>query len=217
MVLGSYHGRLAEEAYAAPRATSATGRQPPGGAPAPGSTDAAQTLPRAGSEQVRVAEFTREAPLDQTGRTVSVRVEVENEMPTDPEQAAAQMADILQDRRSWSSKQQVRFAFVGAGSHDLVIRVLTPATTDKHCHPLRTLGEVSCFNGATVNLNGARWETGVPDYGSDLDGYRTYLINHEVGHYLGRGHVRCPDPGRPAPVMMQQTKGLEGCARNPWP
>ncbi|MDO5500356.1 MAG: DUF3152 domain-containing protein, partial [Propionibacteriaceae bacterium] len=159
----------------------------------------------------------REAPVEQTGRTVRVRVEVESEMPGDPDETAAVIADILQDERSWPAKQRVRFKFVGEGGHDLVIRVLTPATTDKRCQPLRTLGQVSCSIGNAVNLNGVRWEFGVPDYGDDLDGYRTYLVNHEVGHYLGLGHVDCPGPGKPAPVMMQQTKGLQGCARNPWP
>ncbi|WP_432559582.1 DUF3152 domain-containing protein [Granulicoccus sp. GXG6511] len=193
------------------------GRAQPAGPSEPVPDPVPPPVPRSGSGAVRVAQFTRAAPVEQTGRTVRVRVEVENEMPTDPEVAAAQAADILQDARSWSSKQRVRFAFVGAGGHDLVIRILTPTTTDTRCLPLRTLGEVSCSVGSAVNVNGIRWETGVPDYAGDLDGYRTYLINHEVGHYLGRGHVECPGPGKPAPVMMQQTKGLDGCARNPWP
>lgn len=227
LVLGSYHGRLAEQAHASPADAAADGLavpaapvEPPGGVPAPPPQEPnkpSTAVPPAGAGQVRVARFTRAAPLDQTGRTVRVRVEVEHEMPTDPERAAEQAAEILQDARSWPSKQRVRFAFAGEGGHDLVIRILTPGTTDRRCHPLRTLGEVSCSMGNAVNLNGVRWETGIPDYAGDLDGYRTYLINHEVGHYLGLGHVECPGPGLPAPVMMQQTKGLDGCARNPWP
>ncbi|MDO5682723.1 MAG: DUF3152 domain-containing protein, partial [Propionibacteriaceae bacterium] len=137
--------------------------------PAPGGQ---ANVPALGSNQVRVAAFTRAAPREQTGRTVRVRVEVEQEMPTDPDKAATQMAAVLQDPRSWSSKQRVRFAFVGEGAHDLVIRVLTPGTTDKRCLPLRTLGEVSCSTGNAVNLNGVRWETGIADYAGDLDGYR---------------------------------------------
>lgn len=228
LVIGSYHtsaGSSAPSGTAAsaePAATAGPGGEvaaDSGTPPSPTVEPVAPTtfVPQEGSGQVRVARFTRAAPGDQQGRRVRVRVEAENEMPVDPDRVAAQAADILQDRRSWPGKQRVRFDFVGDAQHDLVIRVLTPTTTDKRCFPLRTNGRVSCSTGAAVNLNGLRWVAGIPDYGDDLTGYRTYLVNHEVGHYLGLGHVECPGPGKPAPVMMQQTYGLEGCAKNPWP
>ncbi len=238
LVIGSYHTSTAPAGAPGPSATPedppapaqpATEAEaddrleapgPAAGSPA-GPAEAAEAtpelVPQAGSGQVRVAQFTRAAPAEQQGRRVRVRVEVENEMPVDPDQVAAQAATILQDKRSWPAKQKVRFDFVGAGTHDVVIRVLTPATTDKRCYPLRTNGRVSCSTGSAVNLNGHRWTGGIPDYDGDLPGYRTYLVNHEVGHYLGLGHVQCPGRGQPAPVMMQQTYGLDGCARNPWP
>ena len=93
----------------------------------------------------------------------------------------------------------------------------TPTTTDRLCAPYRTRGEVSCHHGNRVVLNAKRWLLGADSYGSDLTNYRRYLVNHEFGHALGKRHENCPGRGKLAPVMMQQTKGLGPCRKNPWP
>ncbi|GAB3624682.1 hypothetical protein GCM10027418_27670 [Mariniluteicoccus endophyticus] len=164
-----------------------------------------------------MARFARDAE-NKSGRRVRVRLEVENEVPVDVEQAARIAADTLQDQRSWTGRGGgIHFDFVGDQPADLTIHIATPATTDRRCLPLRTGGEVSCQNGNSVNLNARRWTEAVPDFRGDVPLYRQYLVNHEVGHYLGHGHVPCPGPGQKAPVMQQQTKGLDGCLANPWP
>ena len=66
-------------------------------------------------------------------------------------------------------------------------------------------------------LNAWRWANGAESYAGDLTNYRRYMVNHEFGHALGYGHRGCPSRGAPAPVMVQQTKGLGGCVANPWP
>ena len=94
----------------------------------------------------------------------------------------------------------------------------SPSLTAKLCAPLETtVQQVSCWNGARAVLNLTRWIRGASTYGDDLASYRNYLVSHEVGHGLGHGHVQCSGAGRPAPVMVQQTKDLEGCTAWPWP
>jgi hypothetical protein len=66
-------------------------------------------------------------------------------------------------------------------------------------------------------INAWRWVNGGPGYERNIDAYRQYVVNHEVGHALGYPHVRCPSPDVLAPVMLQQTLGLDGCRPNPWP
>ena len=52
----------------------------------------------------------------------------------------------------------------------------------------------------------------------NLRAYRIYLVTHECGHMLGLSHARCSGTRhRPAPVMLQQTRGLGHCTPNTWP
>ncbi len=158
------------------------------------------------------------APASTRGRLIRYDVRIEDDLEVDPDEAALLIADVLNDQRSWRGTGRWRFALVPAGQPaDLHAYLVTPGTTDVLCAPLLTRGEVSCQNGNKVVLNGKRWVLGADAYGSDLKNYRRYLVNHEVGHYLGYRHVQCPGKGRSAPVMMQQTKGLAGCRKNPWP
>jgi hypothetical protein len=80
--------------------------------------------------------------------------------------------------------------------------------------------EWSCRVGRFVIINQERWKHASPAWNAAhgaLRDYRHMVVNHESGHFLGLGHAGCPGPGRPAPVMMQQSKGLGGCHFNPWP
>lgn len=143
-------------------------------------------------------------------------VEVEEGLPVAPSSFAAKVESVLFDRRSWIAGG---YALQRVSSGPVAFRVVlaSPGTTDRLCAPLRTNGYFSCYMDGRAVLNHARWSGGAPPYAGDLASYRAYMVNHEVGHALGRGHRGCPGAGLPAPVMVQQTKGLFGCARNPWP
>jgi hypothetical protein len=117
---------------------------------------------------------------------------------------------ILSDPRSWIGTKQVALQRVEPNQNpDFIVSLTTTKTTHTLCGKEIPF-ETSCWNPASkrVVINVARWVRGAMAYGPDLAGYRTYVINHEVGHALGSGHAPCAENGAPAPVMMQQTFGV---------
>ncbi len=155
-------------------------------------------------------------------RVVRIGFQIEDGLGIDPEPVARKVARTLSDKRGWERADRIRFRFVTAaqlrpGEVDITVRLASPDTTDRLCAPLKTNGVVSCFNNHTAVLNARRWLDGVPYYADRLDLYRTYMVNHEVGHGLGHGHAHCPSPGAKAPTMQQQTLRMEGCVINPYP
>ena len=99
---------------------------------------------------------------------------------------------------------------------DVTFSIASPPTVDSLCAPARTNGVWSCRIDADVVLNSDRWLHMTPTY-EDLDEYRAYMVNHEVGHFLGYQHVDCGGDGQRAPVMLQQSMDLQGCSPNAWP
>lgn len=147
------------------------------------------------------------------GRVLRFAVEVEGGLPVDRAAFAARVTAVLADRRSW----RVAMQRVSSGRFDFRVTLAGPATTDRLCAPLPTNGLFSCAQDGRAVLNADRWLRGAETYRRALGRYRVYMVNHEVGHLLGRGHAYCGASGSAAPVMMQQTKGLEGCRPNAWP
>ena len=135
----------------------------------------------------------RVRPASTSGRLIRYDVRVEDNLDIEPDEAAKQIAAVLNDERSWRGTGRWRFELVRAGEQaELHAYVVTPGTTDRLCAPLLTRGEVSCQSGNKVVLNAKRWVLGADAYGRDLKNYRRYLVNHEFGHYLGYQHVQCP-------------------------
>ncbi|MEO7268789.1 MAG: DUF3152 domain-containing protein [Knoellia sp.] len=144
-------------------------------------------------------------------------VKVEGGVRVDPADVAQQVHATLNDPRGWTGNNGASFAAVADPARaDFVVYIASPPTTNRMCAPLRVGGKWSCAAGNKVVLNSDRWQLMTPTYG-DLGEYRAYMVNHEVGHFLGRGHVGCPKAGAAAPVMLQQSISLEGCRPNPWP
>ncbi|RGC70826.1 hypothetical protein C5N14_01655 [Micromonospora sp. MW-13] len=166
--------------------------------------------PAAGESPVRGAD----------GPVRHYRVLVEQGTDQDADAFAATVDEVLGDPRSWIASGELRVQRVAAAADaDFTVYLATPVTSERLCAlgGLSTERYTSCRLPGQVIINLARWMTAVPDYGAPLDVYRTYVVNHEVGHEFGELHEACPGPGEPAPVMQQQTYGLDGCLANPWP
>lgn len=178
------------------------------------------SIPSRGTGRITVVAVPR-AAVASSGRTVRYSVEVEEGLGVDTAAVARTIQSVLLDRRGWQDVDGIRFVNVGPAQVargdqvDIRVSLVSPALTDKLCAPLRTYSQVSCWKGDRAVLNLRRWVLGDDSYGRDVERYRVYQVNHEVGHGLGHGHEPCPAVGRRAPIMAQQTLNLGGC--QPWP
>ncbi|MFI6930491.1 DUF3152 domain-containing protein [Streptomyces sp. NPDC050287] len=160
------------------------------------------------------------------GQKFTYRVDVEQGLGLDGELFAEAVQKTLNDDRSWAHNGARTFERIYSGKPDFVITLASPGTTADWCAKSgldTTVDNVSCDSAATerVMINAYRWARGSTTYGDHIYAYRQMLINHEVGHRLGNGHVSCDKDGELAPVMQQQTKFLDHdgihCRANPWP
>lgn len=157
-----------------------------------------------------------------TGRVISYALQIENGIGADNAQVAQTIGADLLDARGWQGVDHVRFvqltaAQLAAGVKPTAfITLASPKTVDTLCAH-RTEGKWSCGHNGRAVLNYERWVLGVPFFNGDLTTYRAYLVNHEVGHLLGHSHQLCGKPGDYAPVMQQQSMGLQGCKPWSWP
>lgn len=130
------------------------------------------------------------------------------------------LAAALDDpARGWTARGERRLQRIDdPATADVRVVLATPAVVDRFCavQGLDTAGIFSCWDGRRAMLNLGRWDEGAPGF-DDVGTYRTYLVNHEVGHGLGHDHVDCPAAGQSAPIMLQQTRSTRDCRPNGWP
>ncbi|MEE1766537.1 DUF3152 domain-containing protein [Streptomyces sp. SP18BB07] len=185
------------------------------GSPSPGNSPI--TIPRTGPGTFTTASGG--SPKVGKGTPLRYRVDVEKGLSLSAAEVADEVEAVLADPRGWTTDGASAFQRVSSGPTDFVVKVATPGTVDAFCSRvgLNTRGEFNCQAGDDVMVNLERWELATPVYADDVKAYRALIINHEVGHFLGQGHVTCPGKGKPAPAMMQQIKGMKGCVPNVWP
>ncbi|WP_144121709.1 DUF3152 domain-containing protein [Catellatospora sichuanensis] len=158
--------------------------------------------------------------LGGAGTVRKFRVAAEKGAEADVKAFAAEVERIIADPRGWTGGGKHRFQRVAEkATNEFTVYLATAGTTQKMCAAggLHTEGFTSCRLPGQLILNLDRWSQAVPGYGAPLPDYQAFALNHELGHQLGYGHEACPAPGKPAPVMQQQSTGLKDCTPNFWP
>lgn len=158
-----------------------------------------------------------EVALPPVEREIRFRVTTRGDVETDPEAFADAAQMILDDPRGWR-RAGLSFTFVEDGPADVDVVLSSPSGVAAYGFPCSA--DYSCRTGDNVVINDERWRTATNawnDTEASLLDYRRMVMNHEMGHWLGHGHLDCEEPGDPAPLMQQQSKSLQGCEPNPWP
>ena len=190
------------------------------GVPLPGEIPPSGDLPEggpfvdAGTGEFRIMPGGPDVVGRPTAELFSYTVEVENGIDTvefGGDDSVARMVDAtLANPKSWTADGAVAFQRVSDAEPSFRVTLASPMTVRESCGYDIEL-ESSCYNSTTgrVYLNLARWVRGARSFQGDIGSYRQYLVNHEVGHAIGfPAHEPCPADGALAPVMMQQTFGV---------
>lgn len=166
------------------------------GSPSASSSSSAPDIPASGPGTFATAGG-GSGTVGKGSRVLSYKVVVEDGLTQSAADVAKQVEGILADPRGWTADGRSGFRRVSGGTADFVVRLATPGTVDAICgkYGLNTRGEVNCNVGKDVVVNLKRWLLATPVYAADVDAYRALIINHEVGHFLGHGHVTCPGAG----------------------
>jgi hypothetical protein len=135
---------------------------------------------------------------------------VDKDVFYDSKQFAQEVEAYLADPHGWISRG---YTFMRSRNPKVVIHLSSPTFLGKNkCKD----SEMSCaeMNGRNMYLNADRWLKGASKSKLQLKEYRQYMVSHEMGHILGYDHVSCPGNGNPAPIMLQQTRGIGTCKPN---
>lgn len=185
--------------------------------------DAAAWVPSGGAiRPLTPARLYDSRTADATGllapptRAVTYSVAVRGTVTSDLTAFAAEAQLTFDDPRGWRAAG-ISFRQVATGG-DFTLWLAQAELVPSFGPPCTV--NYSCRVGRNVIVNEARWRLATPVWngvGASLADYHDLVVNHETGHWLGFDHLLCGGVGQPAPVMQQQSKGLNGCRPNPWP
>lgn len=122
----------------------------------------------------------------------------------------------LNDKRSWT-KYGFKFHYTPNQKTNFLITIATNSSIQRICN----FDGLSCadLSDNIIYLNLENWKGGCRKSKLSLQDYRTYMILHEVGHIIGKKHIKIKNckPLTKCPVMIQQTLGIYNLLPNCWP
>ena len=127
-----------------------------------------------------------------------------------------QVQETLNDDRGWK-RLGVKFEYTESGGAFTMV-LAESSKVPAYGAPCDDVW--NCNVGNFVIANEDRWLMATDPWnaaGGNIRDYRHMTVNHELGHWLGHGHIFCSAGGQAAPVMQQQSMDLKGCKFNPWP
>ena len=161
-------------------------------------------------------------------KNVFIIIKVDSDVDYSLELFTKKVQNILNSKKGWKLKGY-KFFFVSPlifeklSKHNtkIILRLSKNKTISKECE-FDINEKLSCYNPTinppNININFYRWINGSKASKLNIKDYRVYVINHEIGHALGRGHITdCINKDDPAPIMMQQTVSIGKCSPNIWP
>lgn len=124
--------------------------------------------------------------------------------------------DTLNHPRGWV-KFGYHFYYTPNKITDFIITIVPNKIIKKICK----FDGLSCADRSTniIYLNLENWKKGSKKSKLSLDQYRCYQILHECGHIIGKDHLKTQDfkSGTKAPIMIQQTLGIDNLKPNCYP
>lgn len=151
------------------------------------------------------------------GKLIRYQVDVERDLPFPPVKVGPAIHDTLSDHRGWAYGGWASFERVDSGPVDLHILLATPMTADRLCREAESDDDLTCRVKDRIVIDARAWAAPAETFGADLDNFHDYVLNHAIGHLLGKSHGACAGGGVPAPVMMPQSEAIGECRPNAWP
>lgn len=93
--------------------------------------------------------------------------------------------------------------------------LLPSASPSPSASPTASAATVQCAGQGTIVVSIYDWIQGLEPFAEDRTDARIYLLNHGLGHVLGKADAECKKGV--ANVMVDQRTLAEACTPNPWP